>query len=148
MHPAKNRPCPAHVKTAGFTLIELILVIIVLGLLSSSALSIVPQDMGRVGWARQLVGDLRLAQSYSMNRGSDHRLIRTTVSSYEIRDAIGTVVPASQVSVPDVTFTAFDVPFDRQGQPINGATVITVTDINAQTSTITILATTGLVQGP
>ncbi|MBF0159639.1 MAG: prepilin-type N-terminal cleavage/methylation domain-containing protein [Magnetococcales bacterium] len=132
----------------GFTLIELIMVVVMIGLMATSALSMVPQDVDRVSWARRLVGDLRLAQSYAMNRGVNYRLIRTSTSSYEIRDINGTPFPGSSVTLPEAIFSSFDIVFDRLGQPVNGAATITVTDRNAQISTVTLLATTGVVRGP
>ncbi len=131
----------------GFTLMELIMVIVIIGMMATSAISIVPDDLDRVGWARQLVGDLRVAQSYAMNRGVDYCLHRINDNSYEICDTScsGASVPGSLVTVPGIVFSAFDILFDRLGQP-TGSSAITLTE-HGHTSTVTVLATTELAMG-
>ncbi|MEO5340955.1 MAG: prepilin-type N-terminal cleavage/methylation domain-containing protein [Magnetococcus sp. MYC-9] len=133
---------------AGFTLMELIVVITLLGVLSTYFTFNLPEQgaVVRLARARQLAADLRVAQSYAMNRGVDYRLIRTAVNRYEIRDAMGAVVPGSQVSLPEVTLSpAFDVLFGRLGDPKTGLAEILVTD-TTNSSKVTVLAGTGLIQ--
>ncbi|MBF0611545.1 MAG: type II secretion system protein [Magnetococcales bacterium] len=133
----------------GFTMVELIIVIMVLGVLAAAALPSNTTGINAVVLARQLMMDVRLAQSYAMNRGTGYSIRRTTdtTNSYEIRQPGGsTTMPGTATTLPDATLSNFDVSFDALGVPGSGAT-ITVT-VGGQSSTVTITATTGQVTQP
>ncbi|MBF0182842.1 MAG: prepilin-type N-terminal cleavage/methylation domain-containing protein [Magnetococcales bacterium] len=134
-------------REAGFTLVELVLVIVIISLLTATATSMVPEDVDRVGIARQLLSDLRAAQSCSLYRGQNCRLLWLNASSYELRDGSDTVIAGSQVT-SNVSYSAFDLSFLYPMGTVAADTSITVTDNRGGVSTVTITASTGLLRGP
>ncbi len=128
----------------GFTLMELIMVIVVIGLLSSSTVSLFPDHVARVANTRRLAGDIRMAQSLSMSRESGHRILTTSANSYEIRNGSGVTIPGSTVTLSGLVVTGFNVQFDRFGTPYGSTITINVTDTRG-TSSVTMRANTGYV---
>jgi hypothetical protein len=124
------------------------MVIVIIALLTATATSEVPNDLDRVGVARQLMGDLQAAQACALYRGQTCRLVWLDASSYALRDGADTTVPGTQVSVANITFSAFDVPFFYPMGDSSADAAITLTDARGGVSTVTVLALTGLVQGP
>ncbi|MBF0096395.1 MAG: prepilin-type N-terminal cleavage/methylation domain-containing protein [Magnetococcales bacterium] len=142
-----SHPSAQSLRQGGFTLIELVMVIVIIALLTATATSEVPNDLDRVAVARQLMGDLQAAQACALYRGQTCRLLWLDSSNYVMHDGAGVAISGTQVSVPNVTFSAFDVPFFY---PMGDSadTAITLTDARGGVSTVTVLALTGLVQGP
>ncbi len=134
-------------KSAGFTLIELIMVIVVIGLLATSAVDRNPTGVDRVAKARRLASDIRLTQSYAMSRGVDFRILSTGLDSYEIRDAGGDLFQGNQTSLSGVSLSSFDILFGQLGEPTGGAETITLTSASGDT-TVQVLADTGYVEVP
>jgi MSHA pilin protein MshC len=78
----------------GFTLIEAVITIVLVALV---AIVVVPRLPNLVGMkasatARKLQSDLVYVQSLAMTSNSRHRLVFLSASTYEVRDAAGTLV--------------------------------------------------------
>ncbi|MBF0423350.1 MAG: prepilin-type N-terminal cleavage/methylation domain-containing protein [Magnetococcales bacterium] len=140
--PRSSDPVPPN-HEKGFTLMEVIMVIVVIGLVSNSILKLFPDHLIRVSSTRNLVSDLRKAQTLSMNQGGGFRILSTAANSYEIRDATGATVTGTTVTTDGIIFSSFNTQFDRFGSP-TGSGSITVTD-SFGTSTVTVSANTGYV---
>jgi prepilin-type N-terminal cleavage/methylation domain-containing protein len=85
MKPGKNAPAPnAHIgmpPQAGFTLIELVVVMVVLAIIAAAAAIHLGGSNGRLGpQADQLASDLRYVQSLSMTRNARHCIAFTAVN--------------------------------------------------------------------
>ncbi|MBF0368776.1 MAG: GspH/FimT family pseudopilin [Magnetococcales bacterium] len=135
-----------HLDTEGFTLLELVLVMVVLGLLAFSAIPLFPDGVDRVAEARRLAGEIRLAQSHAMNRGERYTILSTGDSSYEIRDSSNNPVAGSTTTLKRGSLSTFTIEFDSFGSPTAGATTITVTDNG--TTQVGVAADTGYVSVP
>ena len=110
-------------RQAGFTLIELIVMLMVMGLLAISIIPLFPSEVDRVGMARQVAQDLRLAQSYAMALYENCSLVVTNDTTYEIRNASGTVLSSHSVQGVVLTPVNLTITFD----PMGGIPVIPVT---------------------
>ena len=145
----KTKSIPMLGPNSGFTLMELIMVIVVVGLMAASAISILPDEVDRVARARRLAGDIRLAQSYAMSLGKDYKIhIRATGDdSYEIYDEKGHAWPSSEVKLSKVTISSFDIKFDHKVGKSKDAVSITVAD-RVGTTKIQVLKETGVVLMP
>ncbi|MBF0175465.1 MAG: prepilin-type N-terminal cleavage/methylation domain-containing protein [Magnetococcales bacterium] len=129
----------------GFTLIELIMVIVVLGILSVHVMTRMSGNtMELRSKADQLAMDIRQTQAYSMsNTGvGDFSIQSTATDTYQIRNPVGTALSTTTLS--GVTLTNFALSFDGRGQPNAGVT-ITLT-MGTSTRTVQVVATTGLVR--
>lgn len=135
----------------GFTLLELVIVIILLSILSATALITWPSMSINLGaQAQQLADDLRYTQSMAMNKGTRYYLIKLTSTSYQIRTLAGSAVtlPTGGTTVTlgsGITFgTLTNLPnslvtFDGKGAPYTD----TGTPGTALASTATIPLTSG-----
>ncbi len=92
-----------HPSAAGFTLIELILVMALSAILAVGALSMWPDEsIGLAAQARQLANDIRYTQAIAMMRGRRYR-INFASDHYWLSTRNGTGIPhpaSKQVNVP------------------------------------------------
>lgn len=136
---------PHDIEKSGFTLIELIMVVVVLGLLAVSAIPLFPNEVDRVGVARRVAHDLRMAQSYSMSQGGSCSLVVTSSTTYEIRNAIGTVLSTHSVSGATLSPGSLTITFNHLGSIANDTTLSVVS--NGSTD-ITLTGGTGRITTP
>ncbi|MCW8901620.1 MAG: prepilin-type N-terminal cleavage/methylation domain-containing protein [Gammaproteobacteria bacterium] len=123
-------------KNTGFTIVELIVVILIIGILSAS---IAPRffsdnDFKARGIADELITAIRHAQRLSMTRGENHRVIITTTNYTVEKFVAGISTPVrhpdgstsfSKTFPANIVTTAKTIEFDQLGRPIpnNVATV-------------------------
>lgn len=143
----------------GFTLVELIVVILIIGILS---ISIAPRFFGVSSYEDRKVTDellsaLRYTQQMAMNRGGGIQLVLTANNFTVQRSGGGDLrspdglIPYTKEFPKNVNPTPATVRFNALGQPITllgvPLTVDTSLTINA-TKTITIRANTGYATSP
>ena len=152
-------------KTAGFTLIELIMVITIIGILAAAAFPrLRSQSFNLAAISAKMATDIRYIQGLSMSRGQRFR-INFTANSYQLTDINGVAIiflpsgSASAISVAPATlsgplinnFVVFDskgIPYIDNaipGAPLAVNAVITLTS-GSDSSTVTIAAETGRVK--
>lgn len=134
----------------GFTLVEVLVVIIIIGLLAYSATFLWPTGVGRAGVARQISHHIQLARSLSMERGGGS-IQFTSATAYDLRDSGGVAIPGFAFTLSGgVTMTTrpTSIAFDRLGRPtfVGGATITLTAE--GGTSTLTVTTETGSVIGP
>lgn len=117
-------------KTQGFTLVELIVVILLIGILS---VSVAPRffsdnDFKARGIADEMITAIRHAQRLSMTRGENHRII-ITATNYTVEKSDGTSVrhpdgsATFNITIPaNIVTTAKTIEFDQLGRPIPNTT--------------------------
>ena len=77
----------------GFTLIELVMIIVLLTLVAMTAAPRLANILGvkASATARKLQADMVYAQDLAMTRNRRHRVVFPSTTSYEVRDAAGTL---------------------------------------------------------
>lgn len=133
-------------KEAGFNLIELVVILIILGILAASLL---PRSTDRsisVGaQADQLAGDIRYVQSLAMTQGQRYRinLTATTYAFFAVsggvavpHPATGSTVPIQlasgiTITIPPTSLPSSLVAFDGRGIPYTDAAATTQLAANA-----------------
>ncbi|MBF0438425.1 MAG: type II secretion system protein [Magnetococcales bacterium] len=131
----------------GFTTLELIIVVMIMGILSVTAISLWPSGVDRVAAARQLANDIRLAQSYAMARGGGFRILSIDSTTYQIRRVTPETVMTGTNTLAKGTVTGFNIQFNSLGAATSGAGTITITDTDGSTD-LTVIAATGAVIVP
>jgi len=149
-----------HPRVAGFTLIELIIVIVVVGIISAFVVS---RAMPRAGestagyQAQQFANDLRHAQMLAMTWGKDLNFT-TATASYSVSCASGSTGPCASspvidpghsgafaVALDNVTLSpATTLTFDIVGKPSSAASFTLAAD-GVTMATVTVAAGTGFV---
>ena len=142
------------IKNSGFTLVELIVVILIIGILS---ISIAPRFFGVTSYENRQVTDellsaLRYSQQMAMNRGGDIHLV-LTANNFTVQLSDGTDLRSPDGRIPytktfpnNINATAETIRYNGLGQPVSAANVpLTAnTTININGSpVITIEANTG-----
>ncbi|MBF0120808.1 MAG: prepilin-type N-terminal cleavage/methylation domain-containing protein [Desulfobacterales bacterium] len=137
----------------GFTMIEVIIVLILIGIISAVAYQSVPQETMMQGTEfDKLVSHIRYTQNLSMAR-SERWSIRIGANSYSVRNPANVNVPlpgeqGATINLQALTITnAMTIFFDIKGRPVNAANVL-LTDRVINTNygkTITVVGYTGLV---
>ena len=142
------------IKNSGFTLVELIVVILIIGILS---ISIAPRFFGVTSYENRQVTDellsaLRYSQQMAMNRGGDIHLV-LTANNFTVQLSDGTDLRSPDGRIPytktfpnNINATAETIRYNGLGQPVNAAnvplTANTAININGS-PVITIEANTG-----
>ena len=146
-------------KTNGFTLVELIVVILIIGILS---VSIAPRFFGVTAYENRKVTDellsaLRYSQQLAMNRGGNIELL-LTADNFTVQLSGGGFLRSPDglspytKEFPDninpnpetVRFNSLGQPIDIAGDPLTLDTTLTINVAN----TITIRADTGYATSP
>jgi len=138
---SRNKKSLRHTNISGFTLVELIVVVLITGILSAS---IAPRFFGVTSYEdRKAADELRTAfrhtQQLAMNRGGNVQLI-LTASNFTVQLTDGTALqsPAGikpyQINFPpNVAISpAVTITYDRLGRPSAGATIT----LGSQTVTV------------
>lgn len=152
-------------RTAGFSLLELILVLVLVGALAAIATPRwLENDISLGAVAQQLQHDMRLTQSLAMTRGQRHRIVfDSATNAYGLADASGAPVNhpltgAATVALPAGVvfsgngFSSGFLAYDGLGRPYDGATALTAGTAvqlsrGGATRTLTVTPATGFVAG-
>lgn len=143
----------------GFTLLELVLVVVLLGVLSAYAASRWSQDDAALGpQADRLAAAVRHVQTLAMTRGQRLTLkVAVGNDRYEVRDPLNKFVidpvsgaPYSVVLDGNTTISGADTEFDGLGRPNSGGVLISapvsyVLSTAARSSNVTIAPVSGFV---
>jgi prepilin-type N-terminal cleavage/methylation domain-containing protein len=126
----------------GFTLVELIMVVVLIGIL---AVSVVPKFVDTSGFslaggAAMAAADIRYTQELAMGTHSSKTIVFTTSNTYYTVDSQTVNLP-SKVSISSgATFT-----FNSLGEPTTGGGSTVTLSAGAETKTITVESYTGRV---
>ena len=152
---------PPHWRLSGFTLIELVIVMVFLGIISAFVVSAAMPRAGQstVGYqAQQLASDLRHTQMLAMTWGKDLNFT-TTATSYSVSCASSSTGPCAPpppvvdpghsgsftVALDNVTLSpATTLTFDIVGKPLSPASFTLAAD-GVTMATVTVAAGTGFV---
>jgi prepilin-type N-terminal cleavage/methylation domain-containing protein len=155
----KSKPCYPVTCSDGFTLIELVAVMVILATLGAVALPRLAHNDATVpAQADQLGRAIRHAQAMAMSQGRSLTVAIQSATSYAITDGI-TATPVrdpageeqSHTLINAVTLTGNDVKFDSLGRPLNGAALAsaaqswTLTGSGGTTASVSLQPVTGFV---
>lgn len=130
-------------KQNGFTLAELVLVIVLMSIIAVIAVPRFATSPNLDAQMQQLLSDLRYAQQLAITHGQRFRVNFTLPSSYGITDLGGTAVAnpstgGNTITLPsDVTISSLTnlpnnlIAFDEQGIPYSNSTATTALAANA-----------------
>lgn len=144
----------SNTKNAGFTIVELVVVILILGILS---LSVGPRFFATSSYENrkakdELLSALRYSQQLAMNRGGDVEFILTPTNFTVQRSGGGAlrspdgVIPYTNTFPASITATVVStIYFDALGQPVytSNEPLATNIDISIGNATIRVEAITG-----
>jgi len=134
----------------GFTLVELVVVILILGILS---INVGARFLSGSAFADRQVADelieaIRYAQHVAMSRGGNIQ-VETTATTYTVKDTSGTILPnpnrqgTYSVTIPaNSSLSTTTIIFNGLGQPTPNANS-TITVGNPMAFTITVEGETG-----
>ncbi|MBF0440221.1 MAG: type II secretion system protein [Magnetococcales bacterium] len=127
----------------GASLFELVMVMTIIGIVTVAAGVKWPGDLTLHPKAEQLMNDIRRTQALAMSQ-SGHYTISGTGNSYQIQDALGTVVDSLVFSPVGIVIAPFSITFDDRGDP--GATNQDFhLSMDGQSVTIRVIGNTGVV---
>lgn len=152
-----------HKTTDGFTLVEMVLVLILTAILATTLISRFPGKIINVGAAAdQVAGDIRYVQSLSMTQGRRYRINLTSTSYTMVDTSTGLPVPhpgtgTTAITLPSgITMSWTNLPnsyvaFDGRGIPYTSSTAslaanadISLTSDTNETRTVRVHPETGL----
>ena len=121
---------------SGFTLIELIIVIVIISILSIGTIKYWPGSVSLNAEAYQLANEINYTQSLAFSKGKRYRLNLTSIS-YSITDINGNVVPDPVKNTNSTSFSSgitatwSNLPnaliaFDSNGNPYTNNTATTL----------------------
>lgn len=155
----KNKPYYAVTRADGFTLIELVAVMVILATLGAMALPRFAHNDATVpAQADQLGRVIRHAQAMAMSQGQAFTVDLQSTTTYAITDGI-TATPVRDAAGEEQTYTLIntvtlagaDVEFDSLGRPLNGAALAdtpqswTLTGAGGNTASVSLQPVTGFV---
>ncbi|MBF0186644.1 MAG: type II secretion system protein [Magnetococcales bacterium] len=128
-------------QESGFTITELVMVIVILGILSITILSSNPTDTASMMEVEQLVQAIRQAQAGSLDDTSGYNIRYLSSSSFEVRNNSNTTL--STIILDQATVSNFGtITFDGYGEPDNPST-ITITGSGSSTAQVRVTQETG-----
>jgi len=150
-------------KTKGFTLIELIIVVVLLIALAAVVSIRFTKSPNLNAQAELLANDIRYARSLSMSLGQRYRFVKLSDTSYTIKDSsnINVTMPNGNTLVTfdsssgikfgtisgftnSVVFDTRGTPYaDQNSTPANTTIIISLTQDGSQTASVTINPETG-----
>ena len=155
----KSKPCYPVTRSDGFTLIELVAVMVILATLGAIALPRFAHNDATVpAQADQLGRAIRHAQAMAMSQGQAFTVDIQSAATYAITDR-ATATPVRDSAgeeqaytlINSVTLAGADVEFDSLGRPLNGAALAdtaqswTLTGAGGNTATVSLQPVTGFV---
>jgi prepilin-type N-terminal cleavage/methylation domain-containing protein len=153
-----GRAAPEDPTTRGFTLVEMIVVLVIMGILAATVVAEWPgMSLNVRGQTDAVVQDIQYTQSLAMARATSGQRCQITfaASSYTIKDNAGNTAKSvslgSGLSFTGNNFTGGYLAFDNLGQPYNGTSLMTSTVTigitgGGSTNTISVQNSTGAVQ--
>lgn len=139
---------PIRHRRSGFTTIELVMVMVIIGILAAIAAAKWPTNIAGRPTAIQLANDLRLTQSLSMSRGGGVLIERLATNRYRIMEG-GTLYDQERVTEASID-DDFTIRFDSLGRPADaGGTLLTndlTIDVAGGDVSVTISDQTGFVE--
>jgi len=145
------------IKQKGFTLIELVCVIILLGVLSATVFINWPGVTINLGaQAYQLADDLRYTQALSMTKDQRYALVITSSTTYQITNGSGTAILnafgsttttlqhgisfGTLTNLPNnlVAFNSKGIPYITTGSPGTALAAVATIPLNGGSSTMTV----------
>ncbi|MBF0193010.1 MAG: GspH/FimT family pseudopilin [Magnetococcales bacterium] len=137
---------PTNVKSCGFTLIELVLIIVIVGILTVIVSAKWPGEaIALQSYRENLAADINLARSMAISRSETITIKNSTINgSYTIVDSQGLQL-IYHVPFNGVTINSFNIEFDSYGNP--GESDYDVTLVSEENSTaLRIVGVSGMVQ--